>query len=486
MLFDFEIEKIPSSFDVCIVGAGPAGITLALKLANLGISVGLLEAGDLEYSERSQSLYQVESTGAELWASSTRLRYFGGTSNHWAGRCRPFERDDFETPPLGGLSGWPISFNEIDKYLSEAMQILDLPSEGFTPVNAPLPGGRFDADVFSLSPPTRFARKYLADLKISHRVTLVVNCNVVGIEFDKSTSQVKGLSIANYRQQKGAVNAKYFVLAAGAIENSRLLLNCREMISEGIGGSMIGRGFMEHLNVELGTFIFSQKSTSQTLQFFANKKLAKEQKIGKGNISLSVLQEVQSGGRAATIKSFLKTVSCKMGVEEKIQFLGKFNCPGTGVIGTLLEQFPVANGSRIMLGDSRDSLGLRRAKVNWVLSDYDRNSIRKMAMQLAKDFAEAGLGFIRLNDFIVDPSRKIEFGPHAHHMGGTRMGASVNDGVVDVNSRVFLTKNLYVAGSSVFATGGGGNPTMPILQLTLRLADHLHGVLLYRQSNAKV
>ena len=83
------------------------------------------------------------------------------------------------------------------------------------------------------------------------------------------------------------------------------------------------------------------------------------------------------------------------------------------------------------------------------------------------------LGFVKLNDFVYDTSIPLKMAPHAHHMGTTRMAASPQFGVVDANCKVFGTENLYVAGSSIFAKGGASNPTMPLLQFAVRLADHL-------------
>ena len=111
--------------------------------------------------------------------------------------------------------------------------------------------------------------------------------------------------------------------------------------------------------------------------------------------------------------------------------------------------------------------------MNWVLSADDRHTIKCIGTELAKQFADTGLGFVKLNEFVYDTSIPLKMAPHAHHMGTTRMAASAQTGVVDGNCRVFGTQNLYVAGSSIFAKGGASNPTMPLLQFAVRLADHL-------------
>ena len=178
--------------------------------------------------------------------------------------------------------------------------------------------------------------------------------------------------------------------------------------------------------------------------------------------------------KLATQTTIFKNLACEMNVEKKVQFISDFKCPGMGNISSLMEQSPNLN-SRVMLGSKIDKFGLRQTKFDWQINDYDKNTIRTIGKELAKEFADAGLGNIRLNDFVLDNSdnANFKFNRHCHHMGTTRMSDSPKYGVVDQNSKVHGLHNLYIAGSSVFSTGGACNPTMPILQLCLRLVDHL-------------
>ncbi len=185
-----------------------------------------------------------------------------------------------------------------------------------------------------------------------------------------------------------------------------------------------------------------------------------------------MLADVQTYGRTAEVKHFLENLACDMGVASKIAFVAKFNCPGDGVISTMIEQFPNLH-SRISLLEEKDALGVAKVNVNWALTADDRHTIKCIGSELAKQWAAMDLGYIRLNDFVYDTSIPLKLSPHAHHMGTTRMASSAQFGVVDTNCKVFGTENLYVAGSSIFATGGACNPTMPLLQFAVRLADHL-------------
>lgn len=474
MLHDFQNDKTLGEYDVCVVGGGPAGITLALQLADKGLRVALLEGGGLAYSEPSQSLYAVDKQGLDLYAQATRLRYLGGTSNHWTGRCRPFEAADFSRPLPTGLPGWPITFEEFNRYLPAAMRILDLPVKGFAAHNADMAGGMFVADRDAQSKPTRFGEKYLAAMKASPNLHLHINCNLTDIVFDRGSGAVRQLVVADYSGKRATVTAGRYVLAMGAIENARLLLNSASLQAAALPANRwVGRCLMEHLNVDIGAFIASERFSGKDMQFFTSEALVTRSAMGRGNVSFGQLEEVVSYGRTAAIKTFMKNLACDLGVADKVQFITNFQCPGAGTIGTLLEQFPSAQGSRVELARERDALGLRKARVNWTLAPEDSKTIRGVAMAVAKSFAAAGLGFVKLHPAITDASLALPVSPHAHHMGTTRMARSAQWGVVDENCRMFGVSNLYVAGSSVFPTGGGGNPTMPLIQLALRLSDHL-------------
>ncbi|MGV8919508.1 MAG: FAD-dependent oxidoreductase [Pseudomonas sp.] len=477
MIKDYQTQKdLRDSYDFCIVGGGPAGITLALRLAGAGWSVALIEGGGHEYSQRSQTLYRCPSTALEAYAEETRLRFLGGTSNHWAGRCRPFEPSDFAVPPAGTMPGWPIAFAEIKDYLPQAMAIVDLPPGAeFKAINVALKGDEFDADRFLLSPPTRFAQKYADDLSKAQTLDLFINCNCVDLDFDQASGRIAAVVVSDYELRTQKLKARNFILATGAIENARQLLNSKSLKAGGVvkPDGLVGRCFMEHLNVDMGTFILKEGQSRDPCQYYTTDAFVTEQHSGKGNVSTAVLSQVMTYGVTAGIKDFFENLTCEMGVAHKLDYIAKFNCPGDGVITTMIEQFANPK-SRIVLLDERDDLGMAKVNINWELSAADRNTIKVIGLEMAKYFAESGLGFVKLHEYVYDLTLPLKLAPHAHHMGTTRMAASPEFGVVDTNCKVFGTANLYVAGSSIFATGGASNPTMPLLQFALRLADHLN------------
>ncbi|GLO08890.1 dehydrogenase [Pseudomonas putida] len=476
MIKDFQQHKaLRDNYDFCIIGAGPAGITLGLRLAAAGWNVLLAEGGGREYAPHSQGLYACASTGLELYAEETRLRYLGGTSNHWAGRCRPFTPSDFTVDPPGDLPGWPIPYSEIEGYLPAAMDIVDLPAgSDFRAMNTGLDGGDFEADRFLLSTPTRFAQKYATAMEQTKGLDVFINCNCVDLEFDKGSGHLAAVVLSDYERNRQRLVARHFILATGAIENARQLLNSQTLVAAGVVSKegLVGGCFMEHLNIDLGTFILKSGQDPEPRQYYTTDAFVEEYKAGKGNVTAALLADVQTYGRTAEVKHFLENLACDMGVASKIAFVAKFSCPGDGVISTMIEQFPNLH-SRISLLDEQDALGVAKVNVNWALSADDRHTIKCIGSELAKQFAEMDLGFVKLNDFVYDTSIPLKMAPHAHHMGTTRMASSPQFGVVDANCKVFGTENLYVAGSSIFAKGGASNPTMPLLQFAVRLADHL-------------
>jgi len=272
----------------------------------------------------------------------------------------------------------------------------------------------------------------------------------------------------NYNNKQYDISSSVFILSMGAIENARFLLNHEEISQQ---HEMLGKCFMEHLNIKLGEYILNDIDDVKRSYYTADH-LSIDNKIGKSNLSFQSVKQIKSYGRTAKIKTFFKKLACDMSIEDKVQFIADFECPGTGVITTLTEQSPNKN-SAVTLSEEKDNLGLKKAVINWEISATDLKTINKMAIELAKSFADSDLGLVKLEEYILDQTKPFDISPHAHHMGSTRMASSIEHGVVDKDCKVFGTENLYIAGSSIFATAGACNPTMPIIQFGLRLVDHL-------------
>jgi choline dehydrogenase-like flavoprotein len=244
-------------FDVCVVGAGPAGITLARKLGERGLSVGLFEAGGLEFTSESQALYEGTTSGQPYFPlDGARLRFLGGSSNHWGGWTRPLDPYDFEPKAHHPLSGWPISKTDLDPYTADADAILNLPQDMPEPDIMPEAVADLLPGLFRFSRPTaRFGEKYRSELAASTTIRAFVNANLVDLRLDESRRVVNEAIFRSYaRPEAFRVRARTFVLCLGGIENPRALLNADSEITPGLGNEhdLVGRHFMDHPHAPIG------------------------------------------------------------------------------------------------------------------------------------------------------------------------------------------------------------------------------------------
>jgi len=467
-----------NQYDVCVCGTGPAGMTVARMLAAQGKTVALFEGGALEYTEESQKLYEGKSIGINDWdaVKNCRLRYLGGTSNHWSGLCSYFDEIDFEMRP-NDMSGWIIPRKEIFKYFDLAKDILDLPKESFRTFS--WQGKNFKKFISAMSPPTRFNGKYLEELKKSKKISLYIHANLTKIQLNNNLTVVKSLNFTNNKKIDFRFHAKQYVLALGSIENARMLLANNSQIPYGIGngGGMVGRCYMEHMNIRYGRFASDNPDYWKQGKLHLNPSadLMKKHKIGNGVISFDPDFPAISYGRTRALKQALRELVCKSGnITDLSRKLMDFDCPGDGVITSLIEQSPNMN-SRITLDKvEKDVFGIPKVITNWQINRYDENTIRTIGIEAAKEVAKLGVARVKLEEFILEDSKVIkEIGHHCHQMGTTRMSTTDKEGVVDRNLMVHGVDNLYMAGSSVFPTGGGCNPTFTVVMMAARLADHL-------------
>ena len=221
--------------DICIIGAGAVGISMALEFNNLNISVAIVESGGFEYDAQTQSLYTGKHIGAPTYPLETnRLRYFGGTTNHWAGHCRPFDAFDFSVRDWIPHSGWPITAEEMQPYFARSQPIMGLGKYDYDSIEEyakelgfktlPLDGNRLISVLKHQSPPTRFGKEYKSVIEKSKNVTVYLNSNVLELNSNESVSHVTEVNVACINGPKYKIKARHFVLAAGGLENPRLML----------------------------------------------------------------------------------------------------------------------------------------------------------------------------------------------------------------------------------------------------------------------
>jgi hypothetical protein len=499
MIFDasaVDRETFRRNFDVCVVGSGFAGVTLARSLAGRGLHVALMEAGGLDFSGDSQDLYQGEIVGHEYYdLDVTRLRYFGGSSNHWGGRCRALETHDFEPHPYHPLSGWPIRKRDLDPYAEMADEILDLPPIEALPDRA-AEGMEAELKIIRFQqshPPTLLAQKYKDEIATANLIELYFNANLVDLRLDEGHSRITEAIFKTYATGDPgfAVQARSYCLCLGGIENPRALLNARSQIPTGLGNrhDLVGRFFCEHPTVVAGKVLF-EDDVPPPASLAPTAELMRESEILNFNMLL------HTRGRELG-KELARDLICTSDFSERLaaRVLGRpIDCEvggfgetiagrwsddyQTGNLGLIIEQ-ALNPSSRVFLTQRRDGFGLARPALDWRLSELDFQTLRTAVLIMGRLMAEQGLGRVQIAEWLRENDRTLPpiGGEHQvalhHHMCTTRMSENPREGVVDGNCRVHELENLYLGGSSVFATVGYANPTYTIVQLALRLGDHL-------------
>lgn len=498
----FDAETLPDTwfaeraFDVCVIGSGPAGLTLARKLAASGKRVALMEGGGRDISWDSEELYEGDSVGAEYWPlTACRKRFLGGSSNCWSGVCRHLDAHDFDARPHHPWSGWPITKNELDPYAAETEEILVLPPDR-APPRTLFPGGqeRFTQFEFRQSSGVFLGERYAEEVGAAPNLELYLHANLVDLELDDRLQRVTaGVFRSFERPEPFRVTADLFALCLGGLENPRFLLNANRQIAVGIGNQhdLVGRFFNEHPHQRVGTVLLAAPMRNREVYAPAPRFMAE---AGILNIALLCTPDRR---QLALPNELLRSTACRADFLRQLTeaLHGMPLVCSEGGIEAYLEQWLNPAGmltasldiaaeqalnpaSRVRLGSDRDRFGLRRIELDWRFSELDFHTVWTATVAFGELLAERDVGRLKLADWLLDPSR-IFPGPDAarvggpHHMCTTRMNDDPRQGVVDKNCRVHGMDNLYLGGSSVFATGGHANPTYTIVQLALRLADHL-------------
>lgn len=219
--------------DLCIVGAGAAGIAIARTFIGSAISVCLVESGGLSGNEANQALAEGSSSGALPFdLMNSRMRVFGGTCTLWGGGCIPLSRYDLQSREWVPHSGWPLTYDDLEPYYASALAYCQIPSHAFgdgsfvgPPLREPLP---FDADklvnrVFARSPAV-FGQAYRAELEAAPNIRVLLQTNLLELTASPDGSSIREARIGSLEGRTGVVRARHFVLACGGIENARLLL----------------------------------------------------------------------------------------------------------------------------------------------------------------------------------------------------------------------------------------------------------------------
>lgn len=516
--------------DICVVGAGIAGISIAREFVGRRERVVLLEGGSLDFTKSLRNLPTVlrrHSLGEQALSAGgsagqpyyplrfTRVRAFGGSSRAWhEGRglqARPLDAIDFEARDGLPEGGWPIDRAALERFYERAQQLCalgpfayDVRSWEAKGYGAPLPldPERVQSVIFQFGRQSSFHR-YEDDLARAQNVDVVLHATAVHLA-DKG-GRVNRLDCATLGGNRFTVQAKRFVLAVGAIETARLLLVSRDSQPAGIGNGhdLVGRSFMEHPDAAVGYLIpdpqldrsafrlyqhqdAGENLTVEAMLRLSDAVLRRERLL---NAVLRLRRTYRSGMTSAVASAQVVRRSVHYGVATPglarhalrsaigaPQILRHYaSCrsgrpPDIFAIDMMAEQAPTMS-SRVRLARRRDRLGVPKTILDWQLTNLDWGTIRRTVEIFGDAVREAGVGTV-VSTVGIDRPPPAVFG-NWHHLGTTRMNPDPARGVVDDNCRVHDMANLYIAGGSVFPTGGYANPSLTIVALSLRLADHL-------------
>ena len=515
MIFDLLRDTPPRDCraDVCLVGAGAAGIVLALELRRQGKTVLLLEGGGEDVEEAAQEPYRSEVVGLEhRGIHGGRFRAKGGTTTRWGGQILELDREDFDVREWVDGSGWPFAKTELVPFYERALKLegldgversdaavwkrLGLPMTAF---------GELEPYFSRWCPDPVFARLHADALEKDEGLSLWLHANCVTLLREQET--VRGVRCRTQSGIEAVFTADEFVFCMGTIECCRFFLQPHEGGLPWNRSGLLGKHFQDHLdsnaaevrprdrkafgalfdNVFLGGYKYHPKlrlgaeeqrrarvlNAGATMYFLSDvDEVLGELKGTAKNLLRGRLGEIKAKDVAGLVRNapLLAAQTLRYGLEHRA-----FN-PASAVVKLRVhcEQEPLS-ASSISLAEERDSLGMLRTRLDWRISEFEMETIRHYAVTAAKSLA--GVAEVVVDPMLLDGDGAAYLAAWCddsnHHMGGMRMAADAAAGVVDPNLRLHGTRNCYVCSGAVFPTSGFSNPTHTLLALAVRLADHL-------------
>lgn len=521
MLADLHTDGLPELLetDVCVVGAGPVGITLSLALSRRGLDVVMLESGGPTVEPELQDLYRSKNVGRNHNGINLgRFRAFGGTSTQWGGQILPFGPIDFARRDWIRSSGWPITYDDLEPYYRTALEYEGLggcvkDDEGVWSaigLSAPEFGPDLRAHLSRWCPQPDFARLHGAEVERSSRLRCILHATVTAlacsgdriVSAKARTLEGRGIRIAGRR----------FVFCVGGIESARLLMQPLEDGTEppwARRSDALGRYFLDHPTFEcadvvprnpaavhrLMDMVYLRGFKYQPRLYLSAARQEEARSLNAGGlvlfyseISAQVLHQVRIAARrvlqgrpsakvlAEASRSFIR--SGPLIVRQAWRYLvhkRAFNPSDRGFrLLAFIEQAPDAE-SRVTLSEDRDAFGMRRAQLDWRLGQAEVETLATFAESVKSAFESTGLAEVRIERLVSarDPAVLGKGWDNYHDMGTARMTDGAEPGVVDESLRILGTANGYVCSSAVFPSGSFSNPTHTAIALALRLGDHL-------------
>ena len=511
-------------YDVLIVGSGPVGLSLASEFNDSGIRVAVVESGGLKDDAALVDLDEFENVGASrvLDVRSLRSRGLGGTASIWSGRCAPFNAIDFETRPWVPFSGWPIDASAMGPFIERASRRLGLevapyddsfwsrfgrkPPRGLKSELLQSQFWQYSQDETEKRSFARFGIEFVR--RSAANVHVVLDATVKQLRFSPDGSAFTCADIVRSDGSLATVRAKHAVLCAGGIENARLLLNS---IKEGQPGRFLARApigcfLMDHPRTTIGAFrgrsanvirsffgLYRVRAARRTRFFTHGLALSDGVQRAEGLLNCAAwlsearsqddpwaaLKGLASGKRVRRREISSVVTNLPIVLNGAVQYAmrgrGVLHKCDVVLLDCLVEQKPDPD-SRVTLSAQVDRFGVPRARIDWRISQLERETVARFADIIRHEFGRLGLPPPDKVDQ-VEVAQSLDFRDVAHPIGTTRMARDERLGVVDENCQVHGVGGLYVAGSSVFPTSGHANPTLMAVALAIRLGDHLKRVI---------
>jgi choline dehydrogenase-like flavoprotein len=516
-----EAPKEAVRSQVCVVGAGIAGLVLARRLALAGTDVVVLEAGGHSIEDSGQRLFaRAELKGqAHVGTTEGRFRVFGGTSLRWGGQVLSMAAD--------GADDWPVGAEELKPFVAEAEGLLEvgtLPFEGgefFEAIGQPLPAmleGLSGVEA-RVSKWMAFPRRNLAPSlgkDLLKRARVYLHAQVVELLPAKDGARMEAVLVRTPAGKSVRFEADEVVLAAGTVEASRLLLASRSVTAEGAGNvhDQVGRNFHDHVTLpaatltgaararvvrELRPWVFfaggaadMRGGTLHSVKLEASQEL--RERLGLNPILAHIAIVEPEGSGIAVVREML--TSLQRGEFGKALTTHALKIPGAMLDGARLIwgakllgrrfisdgaevklQFNLAqdrpSSSRITLREKSDEAGMPEVVVDWRVSEQEVGTMRKYAAHLKEQFEAMGLTGVEWAPGILGDGALEGLEDARHAMGGACMGTDPRTSVVDAEMKVHGVENLSIASAAVFPDGSAQLPTLTMMALALRLAERL-------------
>ncbi len=511
MIYEFDdYSNIPTKhYDICIIGSGPAGASVADTLSRDGYNVCVVESGVRDTTNFADSLRKVNSDGIHIKPHS-RERVLGGASTTWAGVSSPLDGLDFETRDWIKHSGWPLSLDDLKPYYKEASERYGFPpldwfdsiegsSENHLMSNSPHWNDLDEIPFITPRKPPNFGNVVLDISQGDSNVDLFLGCTVTHLDGDANTSEVYQAVARDTSGNTIEIKADKYVLACGGIENPRILLNSTFACSSGLGNDrdQVGRYFMNHpkgnygvINLEepvkdlpyvYGSLSF-ENGYSGYLGLRVRESIQEEKKILNPYFRLKPIYPWTNltGSLDDSFEKMYSSISklpiLKRRMLQWVYHLYQRFGPGAAKtkmfkIRNYMEMEPDPE-NRVVLSEETDAFGMPLPRVRHTSTDLDKRSMVEVHNTLEAELQRSGWGTLESKlDVDIEPwPINLEA---SHHMGTTRMGRDHSTSVVNEHCRLHYSPNVFIAGSSVFPTGGNANPTYTIVALGIRLGERI-------------